>query len=122
MNGIRGSDSDLPHRQVGIAGRWRLSLRQRAQRSPHNGEIGDRGHPIWSLHATAIDTSLISGIVIFGIGCRLAGYCPRPEMWCRLPAGERSLRFRYRDGSWHDYGAMDARGLPAVLPYQMGQS
>jgi len=44
-----------------------------------------RGHPLWSSHfrvptATAIDTPLVSGAVIFGIGWGLAGYCPGPAV------------------------------------------
>src|SRR5215207_7567741 len=44
-----------------------------------------QGHPLWSPRfslptATAIDTPLISGAVIFGIGWGLAGYCPGPAL------------------------------------------
>jgi uncharacterized protein len=40
-----------------------------------------RGRPLWAPRfnlstSTAIDTPLISGAVIFGIGWGLAGYCP----------------------------------------------
>jgi uncharacterized protein len=43
------------------------------------------GHPQWSSQfgvptATAIDTLLVSGAVIFGIGWGLAGYCPGPAV------------------------------------------
>src|SRR5262245_41415423 len=44
-----------------------------------------RGRPLWSPRfdlptATAIDTPLLSGAVIFGIGWGLAGYCPGPAL------------------------------------------
>jgi uncharacterized membrane protein YedE/YeeE len=42
-------------------------------------------HPLWSSRfnlptATSIDTPLISGAAIFGIGWGLAGYCPGPAV------------------------------------------
>jgi len=45
----------------------------------------DRGRPLWSEKfllpaTTAIDTPLVSGAVIFGIGWGLAGYCPGPAL------------------------------------------
>jgi len=44
-----------------------------------------RGRPLWSPRfnlptSTAIDTPLISGAVIFGVGWGLAGYCPGPAL------------------------------------------
>src|SRR5947199_6442543 len=44
-----------------------------------------RGRPLWAPRfnlptSTAIDTSLISGAVIFGVGWGLAGYCPGPAV------------------------------------------
>jgi uncharacterized protein len=43
------------------------------------------GRPLWAPRfnlptSTAIDTPLISGAVIFGIGWGLAGYCPGPAV------------------------------------------
>lgn len=44
-----------------------------------------RKHPLWSKTfqlptATALDTPLISGAAVFGIGWGLAGYCPGPAL------------------------------------------
>jgi uncharacterized membrane protein YedE/YeeE len=44
-----------------------------------------RGHPLWSSQfrvpsATAVDTPLVAGAVIFGIGWGQAGYCPGPAV------------------------------------------
>src|SRR5262249_6724802 len=44
-----------------------------------------RGRPLWSPSfnlptSTAIDSPLISGAVIFGVGWGLAGYCPGPAL------------------------------------------
>jgi uncharacterized membrane protein YedE/YeeE len=44
-----------------------------------------RKHPLWSKSfqlptATAVDTPLISGAAIFGVGWGLAGYCPGPAL------------------------------------------
>jgi uncharacterized membrane protein YedE/YeeE len=44
-----------------------------------------RGRPLWSPRfnlptSTAIDSPLISGAVIFGVGWGLAGYCPGPAL------------------------------------------
>jgi hypothetical protein len=52
-----------------------------------------RGRPLWAPRfnlptSTAIDTSLIFGAVIFGVGWGLAGYCPGPAVG-PSPASER---------------------------------
>ena len=84
-----------------------------------------RGRPLWAPRfnlptSTAIDTPLISGAVIFGIGWGVPGIAlARPS--CHSPADERKLRLGYRDGYGHDRGAMDA-GEFMALPKGLGQN
>ena len=70
-----------------------------------------RGRPLWSPRfnvptSMAIDTPLISGSVIFGIGTSRVLPWPRPRI--ARQRTNRSVRLHYRDGYGHDRGAMDA--------------
>jgi uncharacterized membrane protein YedE/YeeE len=85
-----------------------------------------QGHPLWSSRfnlptATAIDTSLISGAVIFGIGWGLAGYCPGPAV-VSLASGRTEVFVFVTAMVIGMIAVRWMRARPTVLPKAVGQS
>src|SRR5262245_314071 len=85
-----------------------------------------RGRPLWSPRfdlptATAIDTPLLSGAVIFGIGWGLAGYCPGPAL-VSLASGRLEVFVFVAAMVMGMIAVRWMRASPAVLRTGLGQS
>jgi uncharacterized membrane protein YedE/YeeE len=85
-----------------------------------------QGHPLWSPRfnlptATAINTSLISGAVIFGVGWGLAGYCPGPAV-VSLASGRAEVFIFVTAMVIGMIAVRWMRARPAALPKAVGQS
>jgi uncharacterized protein len=85
-----------------------------------------RDRPLWAPRfnlptSTAIDTPLISGAVIFGIGWGLAGYCPGPAV-VSLASGRTEVLVFVIAMVTGMIAMRWMRGSLAALPKGLGQS
>jgi uncharacterized membrane protein YedE/YeeE len=85
-----------------------------------------RGRPLFSPHfnlptSTAIDSPLISGAVIFGIGWGLAGYCPGPAV-VSLASGRPGIFVFVAAMVTGMIAVRWMRARPAALPKVLRQS
>jgi uncharacterized membrane protein YedE/YeeE len=85
-----------------------------------------RGRPLFSPHfnlstSTAIDSPLISGAVIFGIGWGLAGYCPGPAV-VSLASGRPEVFIFVTAMVIGMIGVRWMRARPAALPKALRQN
>jgi hypothetical protein len=85
-----------------------------------------RGRPLFSPHfnlstSTAIDSPLISGAVIFGIGWGLAGYCPGPAV-VSLASGRPEVFIFVTAMVIGMIGVRWMRARPAALPKVLRQN
>ncbi len=85
-----------------------------------------RGRPLWGPRfnlptSTAIDTSLISGAVIFGVGWGLAGYCPGPAV-VSLASGRTEVFVFVTAMVTGMIAVRWMRGSLGALPKGLGQS
>jgi uncharacterized membrane protein YedE/YeeE len=85
-----------------------------------------RGRPLWAPRfnlptSTAIDTSLISGAVIFGVGWGLAGYCPGPAV-VSLASGRTEVFVFVTAMVTGMIAVRWMRGSLGALPRGLGQS
>jgi uncharacterized membrane protein YedE/YeeE len=88
------------------------------------GFVGHRRkllNAIAALRADAIDTPLISGAVIFGVGWGLAGYCPGPAL-VSLASGRMEVFVFVTAMVTGMIAVRGMRGSPAALPTGLGQS
>jgi uncharacterized protein len=85
-----------------------------------------RGRPLWSPRfnlptSTVIDTPLVSGAVIFGVGWGLAGYCPGPAV-VSLASGRTEVFVFITAMVTGMMAVRWMRASPAALARGLGQS